>query len=151
MKTETVENLTLELRRSFPVPRERLFNAWTDPAEVRHWFGPEGANVLDVKMDVRVGGRYLISVKGCEGDTTNTVVGEFREVTPPSKVEYTWRWDGDSDWDGVESVVTVEFLERAGGSELRLTHRGFPSEESRNRHEHGWTGTLEKLARTVQA
>jgi len=151
MKTETEENLILELRRSFPVTRERLYNAWTDPAEVRHWFGPEGLSVLDVQMDLRVGGSYLIKVKGCEGAGTMTAVGEFREVTPPSKVEYTWRVDGDTDWDGLESIVTVEFHEKAGGSELCLTHRGFPSEESRNRHEQGWSGTLEKLARRVQA
>ena len=151
MNTETVENLTLEIRRSFPVPRERLYNAWTDPAEVRHWFGPGEANILDVKMDVRVGGRYLISVKGCDGGGIKTAMGEFREVTPPSKLAYTWRFDGDSSWDDIESIVTVEFRELPGGSELRLTHRGFPSEESRNRHEQGWTGGLEKMAQVVNA
>ena len=54
------------------------------------------------------------------------------------------------DWDGVESVVTVEFNEQPGGTEMHLTHRGFPSAESRGRHEQGWTGVMEKLGDFVQ-
>ena len=147
MNTETVENLTLELRRSFPVPRERLYNAWTDPAEVRQWFGCK--TCVDARVDLRPGGSYLISSKNHE-DQICTAVGEYREVTPPSRLVYTWRWEGDSDWDGVESVVTVEFNEQPGGTEMHLTHRGFPSAESRGRHEQGWTGVMEKLGDFVQ-
>jgi len=146
MKTETIDNVILELRRTFPVSRERLFAAWTEPCAIRQWFGPDGVRILDAKMDVRPGGKYVISATGST-DEIWTVVGEYREIASPSRLAFTWRWDDDSDWEGVNSVVTVEFNEQPGGSELHLIHRGFPSTEHRGRHEHGWSGSLVKLAR----
>lgn len=146
---ETTENLIVELRRSFPVSRERLFSAWTDPTEVRLWFGPEGATVSNVQMDVRPGGKYAVTAS-CSGDPC-TAIGEYREVAPPSRLVYTWTWENDPDWVGVESVITVEFNEQPGGCELHLTHKGFPTAEHSGRHEYGWSGTLDKLARRFQS
>lgn len=147
--TETTENLVLEIRRSFPVTRERLFAAWTDPGEIRLWFGPEGVSVVEAQMDLKPGGKYLISTRHTD-DEIWTCTGEFREVTPPARLVYTWGWKDDEDWAGVDSVVTVEFNEQPGGAELHLTHRKFPSAESRDRHQFGWNGCLDKLARLVQ-
>jgi len=146
--TTTTENLFVEVRRTFPVSRERLFDAWTDPEEARQWFGGEGCNIRELKMDVRPGGKYTLVVDSCEHGVME-VAGEYREVARPSKLVYTWRWMDDADWEGVESVVTVEFIEVTGGAEVRLTHRGFPTEESRGNHEGGWTRSLEKLTGRV--
>ncbi len=148
MSTQTIDHQTLELRRTFPVSRERLFAAWTDPEEFRQWFGPDSCRVLDVSMDVRVGGRYVVTIAG-EGDEVMKNAGEFREVNPPSRLVYTWGWANDPDWDGVDSIVTVDFIEQPGGAEVRVSHQRFPSAESRGRHEYGWTGALENLAAYV--
>ena len=129
MSTETIANLTLELRRSFRASPERLFEAWTNPDEIRQWFGPEGVRVIDVEIDLRAGGKYLISTAG-EGGHIWKNIGEYREVDRPCRLAHTWRWDGDSDWDGVDSIVTVEISKQPGGSELRLIHQRFPSAES---------------------
>jgi uncharacterized protein YndB with AHSA1/START domain len=146
--TTTTEELTLELRRTYPVSRERLYSAWTDPEEAKHWFGSEGARVREIRMDVRPGGQYHISAS-CSGAEICSAVGEYLEVTPPSRLVYTWRWLDDPDWEGVDSIVTVEFNEQPGGAEVHLTHRRFPSPEHRARHEQGWSDSLEKLGRQV--
>jgi len=145
MNTETTENLSLEIRRTFPVSPERLFSAWTDPEEAKHWFGPEECRPRDFQMDARVGGKYLISIDR-DGELLQ-VAGEFQEVVCPSRLVYTWRWLNDPDWEGIDSIVTVEFTEQAGGTELHLTHERFPSAESRTNHESGWSATLENLGR----
>jgi uncharacterized protein YndB with AHSA1/START domain len=150
MSTETIENLTVELRRTFPVTRERLFAAWTDPEEIRQWFGPEGVRVVNVEMDRRVGGKYLISAARNSGEICKAV-GEFREFTPPSRLVYTWSLLENPEWDGVDSVITVEFNAQPGGTELHLSHQRLPGAESRDGHEQGWTGTLDKLARFLAA
>jgi uncharacterized protein YndB with AHSA1/START domain len=144
--TTTTENLVVELRRTFPVSRERIFAAWTDPAEARQWFGPEGCRIRDFQMDARVGGKYVISIDQDDGEVWQ-VMGEFREVVRPEKLIYTWRWADDPAWEGIESVITVEFTEQGSGTEVHLVHERFPSEESRNNHEKGWPGVLDKLER----
>ena len=75
------------------------------------------------------------------------VFGVYREVDPPRRLVYTWSWENDPEI--VESVVTVEFHERGNATEVVLRHEGFPTKESRDRHETGWGGCLKKLATVV--
>jgi uncharacterized protein YndB with AHSA1/START domain len=147
MSTEA-DSLIVELRCAFPVFRERLFTAWTQAGEISQWFGPEGVRVLEARMDARPGGKFLISATGAAGEIW-TAIGEYREVTPPSRLVFTWAWADIPEWQGVDSVVTVEFSEKPGGTEVHFTHERFPSADSRGRHEIGWTGSLEKLGRFV--
>src|SRR5207302_8414603 len=79
--------------------------------------------------------------------TEHHLVGVYRLVEPPKKLVYTWRWESEP--DAPETLVTVEFLDRGGATDLVLTHELFPNEESKGKHEHRWAGCLDKLARAV--
>lgn len=57
---------------------------------------------------------------------------------------YTWRWESQPEMG--ETLVTVEFLDRAGATEVVLLHELFPSEPARDDHDKGWNGCLDKLA-----
>jgi uncharacterized protein YndB with AHSA1/START domain len=145
MNTTIEESLNLTLSRTFPAPRERVFAAWTDPEQIVKWFGPETCRVLDAKVDLRVGGRYRFQVSSSQcGETA--VYGQYREVTPPGKLVYTWQWESDLDFVNRETLVTVEFIDLGGSTELRLTHENLPNTESGGNHEHGWNGCFDKLA-----
>jgi len=48
-----------------------------------------------------------------------------------------------------ETLVTVEFLDRGGRTDVVLIHERFPNEAVRDRHESGWAGCLAKLATVV--
>jgi uncharacterized protein YndB with AHSA1/START domain len=72
------------------------------------------------------------------------LVGVYREVDPPKKLAYTWLWETSPEMG--ETLVTVEFLERGGATEVMLKHELFPADEARDKHEHGWSGSLDKLA-----
>ena len=58
--TDRVEEFAevLRLSRRFKAPREAVFRAFTDPAALAKWFGPEGVNVQNVQIDLRPGGAY---------------------------------------------------------------------------------------------
>ncbi len=60
---------------------------------------------------------------------------------------YTWRWEAEPELG--ETLVTVEFLDREGSTEVVLTHEFLPTEKARGDHKKGWHGCLDRLARAV--
>jgi predicted enzyme related to lactoylglutathione lyase/uncharacterized protein YndB with AHSA1/START domain len=141
MSTKTAQNLFLEVKRLIKAPRERVFAAWTTPDQILKWFGSEACQALSAKMDLRVGGEYQIRTHTVE------VVGVFREVKRPSRLVYSWSWrqidPPTSEMD--ETLVTVDFVEADGGTEVRLRHEGFADAEERDKHNYGWNGCFDKL------
>jgi uncharacterized protein YndB with AHSA1/START domain len=144
MKTTTADKLSLEVKRLIKAPRDRVYAAWIDPAQLKQWFGPEGVRTYDLVADVRVGGKYRWDLTNAEGEKM-TVRGEYRELQPGRKIVFTWQWDDDDVWKDRTSIVTVEFDDAEGGTEVRLTHVKLPSEQSRNRHTEGWESVLDRL------
>ncbi len=137
---------TLRLERTFAAPRERVFRAWTDPAELSRWFAPTDEHTTKViALDVRVGGRYRVEMHSPSGNV-HIVVGTFREVRPPEKLVFTWAWEGK---DMGETLVTLEFRDRAGSTDLILTHELFPTQELRDEHSRGWNACLDRLAKAL--
>jgi uncharacterized protein YndB with AHSA1/START domain len=137
--------LSLEVRRVIAAPRERVFRAWTSPHEFQRWHAPGAMTVPVAEVDLRVGGRYRITMRGPDGDE-HRVTGTYRIVEPPARLVYTWQWE--TGHDATESLVTVEFLDRGDSTELVLRHERFANERQRASHEQGWTSILERLAAT---
>lgn len=135
---------SIQLTRLIKATRGCVFAAWTKPGQIKQWFGPSSCHMLNAKVDLRVGGAYRFRVFNEEFGEMD-VHGEYREIEEPSKLVYTWRWEDDPDWRNMESLVTVELLEKDGQTEVRVTHEGFPSDESAHNHEQGWKGALDKL------
>lgn len=148
MQTTSEERAILNLSRTLRAPRERVFQAWTDPEEIKRWFGPDSCQVIEASLDLRVGGGFRFRFRDSE-QSEYDLRGEFREVTPPGKLVYTWEWENDSDYLDRETVVSVEFIDLAGSTEVRLAHENLPSEQSAENHEHGWSGSLDKLEKLL--
>jgi uncharacterized protein YndB with AHSA1/START domain len=146
MIPKNAQTAILQLKRSFAASREKVFNAWTIPSEIKQWFGPEGCRVIDAQVDLRVGGKYRFQVSSPTNEKMS-VHGEYREISPPAKLVYTWQWEDDPAWENLTSIVTVEFIEQNERTEIQLRHEKFPSIESRDNHEQGWSSTLEKLSK----
>jgi uncharacterized protein YndB with AHSA1/START domain len=134
---------SLRLERLVPAPRERVFNMHADPAQLQRWFGPKGFTALNVELDLRVGGQYRIAMQPPDGEVF-FLGGEFREVEPPERLEYTFRYD-NPDPDDRDTVVTVS-LRDAGDSTLVTVDQGvFATEARLALHEQGWSDSLDRL------
>ena len=144
MTTKTAEKTSLEIKRFINAPRDRVYRAWTDPTQLKEWWGPEGVQTRKFEADAHVGGKYRWDLFNQEGEEMS-VFGEYLELTPGRRIVFTWKWDDDEAWENKSSIVTIELSDRDGGTEVRLTHEQLPSEQSRNRHNEGWSSVLDRL------
>ena len=134
----------LVLRRTYKASRQRVFEAWTKPELAVKFLGPGDVTVPEIEMDVRTGGTYRLVMLMTDGERM-TVGGTYREVRAPERLSMTWRWEEDEPANELDTLLTLDFKEVAGGTELVLTHEQLASVESRDRHAHGWGLILEQL------
>jgi uncharacterized protein YndB with AHSA1/START domain len=67
--------------------------------------------------------------------------GEYLAIQPPARISFTWISQAT---DHQSTEVTIEFLERNGGTDLILTHRRLPAGQLES-HRSGWTDVLRDL------
>ncbi len=140
----------LRLERTFAASPEEVFDAWTSPEVLKRWWAPDPRwESPGCDVDLRVGGSYVLRIQDPAGPVY-AVTGEYREVTRPQRLVYTWQWLGEGALhpDNV-SVVTVEFVPDGERTTVVLEHAGLASEESRARHDHGWAGALDNLGERI--
>ena len=140
MKATDQATPVLVVRRQIAVPRERVFEAWLDSESLAHWMRPGDSTHAIVTVDPRVGGGFRIAMEGSShGCVEHT--GEYLAIEPPSRLSFTWI---SKYTDERPTVVTIEFHEQDGGTELVLTHRGLPPKEVEG-HRQGWTDIVRLL------
>jgi uncharacterized protein YndB with AHSA1/START domain len=114
--------------RLIRAPRELVFEAWTDPAHVDHWMGPNGFTTTTLSMDVRPGGLWRFVMRGMGMEFPNRVT--YLEVVKPERLVYYH--GGDSDEEARQMHVTVTFEQQ--GERTLLTMRSvFPSAAERDK------------------
>ncbi len=139
----------LVIKRQFDAPREKVFKAWTDPQALMQWYAPSDAHKTPVaEVDLRVGGGYRIEMIDPEGKR-HCVVGRYEEVKPPEKLVFTWAWEHDTMSGANDTLVTLQFRDLGGRTELILTHERFATTKARDMHEHGHSGCLDRLQRLL--
>ena len=67
MTTKAPKEFSLEIKRFIKAPRDRVYAAWTDPAQIKQWFGPENVQTRELVADVRVGGKVSLGPQQCGG------------------------------------------------------------------------------------
>jgi uncharacterized protein YndB with AHSA1/START domain len=136
---------SLTIKRRIDATPEKLFSAWTEPEKITRWFGPEQVVVVQAETDACVGGLYRIVARSPDGEQ-HEVSGTYREVVLNEKLVFTWAWRSTPER---ESLVTVLLGVDGGGTLLTLIHEQFFDDAARDRHEHGWIGSLDKLERAA--
>jgi uncharacterized protein YndB with AHSA1/START domain len=150
MSAKAAEKTSLEIKRFINAPRAQVYTAWTDPAQLKLWFGPEWVKTRDLVCEVRPGGKFRWDLINCDGEE-KTIGGEYREIVPWERIVFTWKHYDDKAWENQISIVTVEFSDRESGTELRLKHEQLPGEESRDDHNRGWNSVLDRLEKFVSS
>lgn len=141
VQTAVATKPSLTLKRRLNARPETAYAAWTEPEKIVKWFGPDAGPVTHAEADVRVGGRYAVLFYTEDGEEHH-VSGVYREVVPNEKLVFTWAWRSTPER---ESLVTVLIKPDGDGSLLTLIHEQLFDEATRDRHEYGWTGCLDKL------
>ena len=140
---------SLHLTHTITAPPARLYDAWTSADQLKRWTCPDPSASVDVGISLRAGGQYSIRMN-VEGGPF-TACGTYREVDRPNRLVYTWAWKEEVHPMKTETVVTVEFVPAGGGTEIRLTHEGFPTPGDRDGHEEGWKICVGRLGELVEA
>ncbi|MEL7468640.1 MAG: SRPBCC domain-containing protein [Pseudomonadota bacterium] len=147
--TEMKDPTALMIRRTFDADRAVLWKALTDPKAWMQWMGAKMATPQRCEADLRVGGAWLIEMRGNETGNEHNVKGEFVEIDEPNRVCFTWAWYSTPD---AVSLVTYALSDAGGGkTTLTLTHERFASVEARDGHAMGWNASLDSLETTLAA
>jgi uncharacterized protein YndB with AHSA1/START domain len=133
---------SLVIKRTFNAPRDLVWKAWSDSAQAKEWWGPNGFTLPFLEMDQRAGGKWRAMMRSPEGKDI-WQHGIYREIVPPEKTVYTFVWDADPE---NEMLVSVVFKENGAKTDMTFTQEGFKSVEEREGHNDGWSQTFDRLA-----
>jgi uncharacterized protein YndB with AHSA1/START domain len=125
----------IELETRIAAPPDVVFAYFIDPELYQRWKGKTA------ELDARPGGLYQVLMPS--GDL---VRGEYLTVEPPTRVVFTWGFEGSSDLPPGASTVEITLRADGDGTIVRLRHERLPSDESRQQHAIGWQQYLERLA-----
>lgn len=92
----------IRTERVFNAPRDRVWQAFTDPKLVAQWWG-RGNNLTIERMEVERGGHWRYVEHSPEG--VDGFEGRYREVTPPERIVNTFEWDGMPAYVAIETVT----------------------------------------------
>jgi uncharacterized protein YndB with AHSA1/START domain len=122
---------SIRFERTYDAPAEDVWAALTEPARLRGWLAPAGAEI-----EGRDGGGFEFRMSD---DEAHRVWGTVRTWSPPSLLEIEWHFEGQS-----ESVVRFELEPRGEATQLVLEHRDLPQEQAAG-YGSGWHAYLDAL------
>ena len=127
-KTWAIER-EIVLSRVIAAPRERVFQAWTDPKQIAQWFGPEGFTLESLECDIRPGGRWRFIFTGPDGTRwDNRMV--FLRLEAPHLIEMEHGSDKDNDPTRFHVIVT--FDAQSNGKTVLTLRQLHPTKEQRD-------------------
>ena len=136
----------LRLTHRFAGPPALVWAVWTRPELIRSWFGSShGFRAQDITVDLRPGGNW--SLRNVNGDTTEHVGGTYHEVTPTSRLVYSYHFEGTDFY----SIVSIDLSPDGDGTLLQFLQTGFPDAQARTQHARGWPYALKVMSDALLA
>ena len=145
----TIAQQEVLITRVFDAPRERVFRAWTDPDELAAWYGP-GEHFTTpkekIRIDLRVGGRYELTMVMRDGGAEFPVGYEILELVEPELL--VMRSDPIPGMHEA-TILRLELHDERDRTRMVLTDGPYPA--GRSHAEAGWNAAFDKLAERVSA
>jgi len=132
----------LIITRILEAPRALVFEVWTKPEHLAHWWGPKGFTVPSFEMDFRTGGKFRYVMRGPDG-TDYPSEGEYVEIVEPERIVTR----GTIMDDPAQVITTtVTFAEHEGKTKV-VVHQSYTFESAATSGAPiGWSQTLDRLA-----
>jgi uncharacterized protein YndB with AHSA1/START domain len=141
------DNKTLRIERTFQAPAEAVFDAWTsEEVLLRWWRAGHDWETTEAEVDLRVGGVVRVVMRDPSKDVEYGGRGIYTEIEPPSRLAFTWIWDGDTR----RTLIELDFQEIDGSTTVSFTHSDLWDEEAVRSHEDGWRKLFDNLERTLE-
>lgn len=142
---KTMSELELTVNRTISASREKVFNAWINPAAMAKFMRPPTINTESrVKNDPVKGGKFEIVMITPDREVPH--YGTYLEIDPHARLSFTWGSPHSID----DSVVTIDFEEvDPNKTNVTLRHVKFRDESSRDGHNQGWTAIISNLEGVV--
>jgi uncharacterized protein YndB with AHSA1/START domain len=144
----TLPETTLFMKHTFAATRAKMFEAWTKPEMLRHWFAAgDDYDGSHAEVDLRIGGKYRIAMKHRAKGIEHVAFGTYREIVPNERLVFSWSWEEDPTKE--ETLITLEFRDASEGTEMNLKHDLFSSIKLRDDHGHGWELCFDRMEKTL--
>jgi uncharacterized protein YndB with AHSA1/START domain len=132
----SVDTTVVEREIKVNAAPETVFSYLVEEAKLRSWMSIGGA------WNPRPGDAFRI-----EMTKEDVASGRYLEVQAPSRVVFTWGWEGaDSITKPGSSTVEITLKPDGTGTLVKFVHRGLPTPESAASHAHGWDHYLQRLS-----
>jgi uncharacterized protein YndB with AHSA1/START domain len=122
-----MEPKVVEFERTYDSPAAKVWQAWTDPEQLKQWWGPDNVTIPECEVDLKVGGRIYIVMEATDamGEYAGTrwpMEAKITELTPDSRLVYRAKaWtDGDQEATTIETVQELSLNEENGKTKLFL-------------------------------
>jgi len=145
---------TFVIERSYPQSPDRVFAAFANPDRKRRWYAEGDHEILEFKMDFRIGGSDRLHYRFNAGHPIagSEIVNEssYADIVPGKRIIMTSRMSRDGKPITI-TLLTLEFLPSETGTDLLLTNQGtftgWP--QGAAMIQQGWKGLVERLAKEL--
>ncbi|MDI1266867.1 MAG: SRPBCC domain-containing protein [bacterium] len=132
----------LLIAREFTAPVELVFRLWQSRDHMIRWWGPEGFTAIEFDWELTPGRPWRGAMTSKEYGVSR-FAGIIRQVEANRRIVFTFRW-GDATEVHPETLVTVTFAEKDGGTVQKFHQTPFTSEAIRDSHVGGWNSLFNK-------
>jgi len=151
----------LVIVRLFGAAPELVFKAWSEPENMKKWWGPKTFTAPECKIDFRVGGTYLFCMRGPDGKNYWNA-GIYKGIIQNKKIVYT---DNFADENGNKVPashygmtgewpdkfnVNVTFEKEGDQTKMTLKHEGIPAGKMTELCIQGWNESFDKLSESLK-
>ncbi|KAA0993204.1 SRPBCC family protein [Dyadobacter aurulentus] len=128
--------LGIKIEKLIGLPIVKLYKTWTSQLDL--WFASPGSFLGKIEPNAPF---YFETL---HQGIRHPHYGRYLQIQEPELVQLTWT-TGEGGTEGAETVLTIALTPHGEGTFLRLTHAGFLTEASRDRHQEAWPAVLELL------
>lgn len=151
----------VEFERTYNSPIDKVWKAWTDPDQIKQWWGPDGVTIPECEIDLKVGGRVYIVMEAGEAmgpykGARWPMEGTYTIVETNSKLAFVAKaWtEGTEDTTQIDQLTELELSEEDGKTKIKLRATinkiGPDAKMAVEGMQMGFTQQLDKLTKLLQ-